>query len=91
MSNEQQKIKLWDLLQHVLEKRHRYATPHLFGLGENKFSGSDANAAWCNLVVENLTDEIRETISKMQEVSLCVLGRNLSVTVYTQSEKIPKS
>lgn len=87
MSNEQ-KIKLWDLLQHVLEQRHGYDTPHLFGLGQNEFGGSDAYPVWCKLVVENLTDEIRQTISKMQEVALVVLGKNLSVTVYTKSERI---
>lgn len=89
MSSDQ-KIKLWDLLQHVLQQSHRYRPPHLFGLGENEFGGGDANAAWCNLVVEELTDEIRQTISKMQEVAFCVLGKNLSVTVYTKSETIPK-
>lgn len=86
MSNEQ-KIKLRDLLQHVLQQRHHHNT-HLFDLGESKFSGGNASSAWCKLVVENLNEEVRQTISKMQEVVLCVLGMNLSVTVYTQSERI---
>ena len=43
MSREnERKIKLWDLLQHVLEQRHRHYMPHLFDLGESEFSGSDA-------------------------------------------------
>lgn len=78
-----QKIELGDLLRHVLQQRHRYVSPHLFGIGE-----SAGVNAWCRLVVDDLTDDIRGTITKMQEVTRCVLGLDLSVTVYTRHEVI---
>ena len=81
------KIKLFDLLQYVLEQRHKYANCYLFDANEG-YSGSSGNTAWCKLVVDDLTDEIRQTVSKMQDVAFCVLGLKLSVTIYAKNETI---
>lgn len=80
MANEE-KITLQALLQHVIDKKHKYSGIYLFDIGE----GINGETAWCKFVVDDLRDDIRNTITKMQDVVYCVLGKKLSVYVYTRN------
>lgn len=79
------KIELRDLLEHVRQQRKNQweAGLHLFGVCEGT-----GRSAWCRLVVDGLTDGVRETVAKMQVVAHCVLGLKLEVLIYSLSDQL---